>query len=555
MPSGTFTGDFAVRGRRFAHLAVVRLILSLAYLILELARAPEELVSFKTLFAVAFAVYAALIVVYGSRVRIRSSALSIQFGDLLFTVLLVLLARPGDAALPLLLFYFVLAESSLLHSGREVLLVTAVILVFYTGWMTGGEAQLFEFSYGSFMFLLVVAGVLAYYFSDQAHRVEGNIGTGLRRAAGQSEQDLVRAVEEALEELRTWRKCSRAMLAFWDDTLEYHAVCQTPAERVASGAPPTRFDSGREWNCLRANRLDFYANDLSLVDSEGKPVPRDFDLHPYVIQKFETYNAIGCALLDGNKPIGRLLLFNSVSAVGRGDWRKVRGLSRHFRDIVRHLLVVKHTEQDAYERERGRIAQDLHDGPLQSIISFEMRLEIIRKLFERDAEAASRDLASLRKFSRDLVSEMRTFVHGMRPMEAADSSLLVAGRRLVDGFQRESNVAVTFVGSENGNLAVPGKLGVEILQIVREALHNVYKHAQATHVLLSLEKHGGDLRISVDDNGSGFSFVGKYTLDELELLRIGPRSIKQRIRALGGELTLESNPGRGANIRASVPLF
>ncbi len=555
MPSGTFTGDIAVRGRRFAHLATVRLTLSLAYLILELARAPEDLISFKTLLSVAFAAYAILIVVYRSQVRIRSSALSIQFGDLLFTVLLVLMAKPGDAALPLLLFYFVLAESSLLHSGREVLLVTAVILVFYTGWMTSGEAQVFQFSYGSFMFLLVVAGVLAYYFSDQAHRVEAGIGAGLRRAAGQSEQDLVRAVEEALEDLRTWRKCSRAMLAFWDDTLEYHAVCQTPAERDATGAPPTRFDSGREWNCLRANRLDFYANDLSLVDSEGKPVPRDFDLHPYVIQKFETYNAIGCALLDGNKPIGRLLLFNSVSAVGRGDWRKVRGVSRHFRDIVRHLLVVKHTEQDAYERERGRIAQDLHDGPLQSIISFEMRLEIIRKLLQRDAETASRDLSSLQKFSRDLVSEMRTFVHGMRPLEAADSSLLVAGRRLVDGFQRESNIAVTFVGSENGNLAVPGKLGVEILQIVREALHNVYKHAQATRVLLSLEKHGGDLRISVDDNGLGFSFVGKYTLDELELLRIGPRSIKQRIRTLGGDLTLESNPGRGSNIRASVPLF
>ncbi len=64
-----------------------------------------------------------------------------------------------------------------------------------------------------------------------------------------------------------------------------------------------------------------------------------------------------------------------------------------------------------------------------------------------------------------------------------------------------------------------------------------------------------DLHISVDDNGAGFSFVGKYTLDELELLRIGPRSIKQRIRTLGGDLTLESNPGQGSNIRASVPLF
>ena len=109
-------------------------------------------------------------------------------------------------------------------------------------------------------------------------------------------------------------------------------------------------------------------------------------------------------------------------------------MARHFRDVVRHLLVVKHTEQEAYEQERGRIAQDLHDGPLQSIISFEMRLQIIRKLLERDVAVASADVESLHVFSRDLVSEMRTFVHRMRPLDTSDTSLLAGARQIVDGF-------------------------------------------------------------------------------------------------------------------------
>ena len=448
MPTGTFTSDVAIRSRRFSRIATLRLVLALAYLSLEVLVDPsnasffktlisilfaiysalivaykstaqvrsyalwiqfgdlslEVLVDpsnasfFKTLISILFAIYSALIVAYKSTAQVRSYALWIQFGDLLFAVLLVLVARTGEAALPLLLFYFLLAESSLLHSGREVLLVTAVILVFYTAWLTSGEAQQFHFEPGSFMFVLVVAGVLAYYVSDQSHRIERRIRDALQRAGGESEEAIVRAVEEALQELMTWRQASGAILAFWDDSLEYHAICQVPARKDRSGNPLVRFDSSREWACFRGSRLDFHTNDVSVVDRDGKPVNRGFDLHPYVIQKFEIYNVVGCGLFDEKNPIGRLLLFNSVYDVRRADWKRAHDVARHFRDVVRHLLVVKHTEQEAYERERGRIAQDLHDGPLQSIISFEMRLQIIRKLLERDVAIASADIESLQVF-------------------------------------------------------------------------------------------------------------------------------------------------------------
>ena len=482
MPTGTFTTDVAVRSRRFSRIATLRLVLALAYLVLEVLADPSDASIFKTPLAILFTVYSTLIVAYKSTAQVRSYALWIQFGDLLFAVLLVLAARSGEAALPLLLFYFLLAESALLHSGREVLMVTAVILVFYTAWLASGEAQQFHFEPGSFMFVLVVAGVLAYYVSDQSHRIERTIRDTLQRAGGESEEAIVRAVEEALQELMSWRRASGAILAFWDDSLEYHAICQVPAQRDRSGNPLVRFDSSREWACFRGNRLDFHTNDVSVVDREGKPVNRGFDLHPYVIQKFEIYNVVGCGLFDGKNAVGRLLLFNSVYEVRRADRKRAHQVAGHFRDVVRHLLVVKHTEQEAYERERGRIAQDLHDGPLQSIISFEMRLQIIRKLLERDVTVASADIESLQVFSRDLVSEMRTFVHRMRPLDTGDTSLLAGARQIVDGFQRESSVSVTFVGNESGSVSVPGKTGIEILQVIREALHNVYKHAQATHV-------------------------------------------------------------------------
>jgi signal transduction histidine kinase len=73
-------------------------------------------------------------------------------------------------------------------------------------------------------------------------------------------------------------------------------------------------------------------------------------------------------------------------------------------------------------------------------------------------------------------------------------------------------------------------------------------------VLFSVEQKSRTLQFSVQDNGQGYRFGGKYTLDELDLLRLGPRSIRQRVRALGGDLSIESTPGHGSSLRISVPL-
>ena len=90
--------------------------------------------------------------------------------------------------------------------------------------------------------------------------------------------------------------------------------------------------------------------------------------------------------------------------------------------------------------------------------------------------------------------------------------------------------------------------------MLREALHNVQKHASATRVAVAMEKTDRGLEISVDDNGHGFNFAGTYSLEELELLRLGPASLKRRARGLNADLLLESRPGRGAGVKFRIPL-
>lgn len=207
----------------------------------------------------------------------------------------------------------------------------------------------------------------------------------------------------------------------------------------------------------------------------------------------------------------------------------------------------------ARETERQRIASDFHDGPLQSFISLQMRLEILRKILERDLRAGMDDLRDLQAIALQQVKELRAFVRSMRPLDLDGANLFVSARRICENFQKESGIPVTFVGGDAA-LNLPEETASEIIQMLREALHNVLKHAAATRVAVSADRTAKVLEISVDDNGRGFQFSGVYTLDELELLRLGPASLKRRARALNAEMTLESRPGRGAGLKVRVPI-
>ena len=554
MPSESFTENVATAHRRFVHLAVLRCIIALGYLLLQTL---DWLTGgeIETVFAaIALCVYAGGVLIYRENERLRSAPRVLLGVDLLVMVLLVLTTSGGELAIPLLLFYLLVTQAALLHGPKEVLIVTSISVLFFSAWVASGELNEFRFSIGSFLFLLVAGGALGWYFTQQAQQIEKTISAELRRAAGQSEADMVIRVERALRDLAHSLACSRAVLAFWDSSSDYYAVCQYPPEREANDAPPVEFDHRQEWASLAGSRLDFHANDVSPTDADGNKIARDFDLNPFAVQHFEIYNAAGAAISDGERPLGRLLLINRVGGQNATLEKRLAGIAPQFVPLVRHLLVLRRTEQESYERERIRIAHDLHDGPLQSVISFEMRLQIIRRLRERNPEMADKELATLYDLSRRLVQEMRTFVHRMRPIETDDSSLGASMRRLVEGFQKESGVAVTVLADQNGSLKVSSKLSTEALKIAREALHNIYKHSRATHVLFAVEKKGDELHLSVDDNGSGYSFGGRFTMEELDSLQLGPRSIKQRVRTLNGAMTLESNPGHGSNLRVVLPM-
>ncbi|MGH9558974.1 MAG: sensor histidine kinase [Bryobacteraceae bacterium] len=229
-----------------------------------------------------------------------------------------------------------------------------------------------------------------------------------------------------------------------------------------------------------------------------------------------------------------------------------RYLNRRLSHTLRYNVIIRSQAQGARETERERMAADFHDGPLQSFIGFQMRLEVIKKLLARDIEAAAAEVRQLQDLCKSQVGELRGFVRSMRPSEDG-ASLPASFRRMVDQFQRDTGIAASF---SSGDLHDPAEteVSLELLQIVREALNNIQKHSGATRLALSVGVRDRRLEIRAEDNGSGFPFAGSFSLDELELLRLGPASIKRRVRILGGELLLESRPGRGSTLQVSIPV-
>jgi signal transduction histidine kinase len=234
-----------------------------------------------------------------------------------------------------------------------------------------------------------------------------------------------------------------------------------------------------------------------------------------------------------------------------GAFLKAR-LDRRLAESLQRVEAYRKLAETARDAERHKLAGDFHDGPLQGFIGIQLRLEVLRKLVERDPQAAQQELQDLQDVSKAQVEEMRSFLRDIRPVEPGAAGLSASLRQALAEFQKRSGITTTFQSSGSLDLASP-VASREAVQLVREALTNVRKHSKATCVAVTVTHSDDRLGISIEDNGTGFAFSGAYTLEELELLRTGPFSIQKRVRAMEGDLVVESRPHRGSSVIVRIP--
>jgi signal transduction histidine kinase len=377
------------------------------------------------------------------------------------------------------------------------------------------------------------------------------------------ELGLAESLRLLLEEIAIEFQSEEAILAYRDADLERIFLWRLKSgesERlIPDNLPLTRadgfllddMDASLCWNVVEGRGSGF-----GWDRRDGRPLKSIPRIPGPTLQEFGIRNLMSVAFDQDGHAAGRLFLINRKSErlpYGKDDLAWFEQISRHVSSSLENVFLLRHLRARAIEAERSRISRDLHDGILQTLLSIEIQLDVLRRRVGTQPEQVEAGLTSLQQTVRNEGGELRHMVTDLRPLRVQSADLVDLMRGFGERFRNESTLALDLL-VDSVDLHAPDRVCREIFQIYREALNNIKKHAKASHVVVKLSQDDSRLVLVVDDNGEGFSFAGRFTGDELDRLRLGPISIKERTRTVGGVLTVESNPGHGARLTIEVPL-
>jgi signal transduction histidine kinase len=194
--------------------------------------------------------------------------------------------------------------------------------------------------------------------------------------------------------------------------------------------------------------------------------------------------------------------------------------------------------------DRERIAKELHDGAIQSLFAVGMGLQG-SALLATDSELRDRIQNAVEELDR-VIRDLRNYIFGLRPGILADRQLDQAIQGLVEEFQRRTGV-VAIAQVDPAVAADLGGRAADVIQLAREALSNVSRHAKAVTCRVSLYRDEGGGILEIDDDGRGFDPA------RLPGTGQGLRNLRERAEGLGGRAEIDSTPGEGTRVRVTIP--
>ncbi|MGC1451261.1 MAG: histidine kinase [Candidatus Sulfotelmatobacter sp.] len=508
--------------------------------------------------------------------------LLVHAGDVLWPALISIFAE-GPRAPFYLFFFFVLAAAAyrwglwetLGTAAAEVALLWIESYVLIHVWLgPGGSAAWrgllgLRVNAGTFepqrlfmlsVYLLVMGLLLGYLAEQQKHlRAEKAVVTGTLSRV-RVEAGLTGTLEQIFREALSMYGAPRALVASQEThshrvfvgELDQDSVpselrwlesgsrdAKTYLEDFPGEACYASFD-GHRWTTLA-------------LDDSGNPVPVA-NLAPLSqLREARPFDSlITVAFLFGREWRGRVFLFNpSWRGEKQEELRFLLNMVHQVGPAVYNVYLLHRLRRRAGAAERARFARELHDGAVQSLIAVEMQVDVLR----RQAEAGKpidAELGRIQGLLREEVLKLRELMQQMKAIDVDAQRLLGVLNDAVERFQRETGISARFV-TDLENLDMPQRVCRETLRIVQEGLVNVRKHSGARHTLVRLGSNHEKWSLTMEDDGKGFPFAGRYIHDQLEESGIGPMIIMERVRLIGGELTVESNPGQGTRLEVTVP--
>jgi signal transduction histidine kinase len=524
------------------------------------------------------------------RVRRQSTfafRLVVHAADILWPVLISMFA-PAQGGPFFLFFVFVMAEAAYRWGLWETVITAAtavgLLWIEYLAISAGLEAALRQWlvplhlsSVVSFqeldpeqlimtsVYLVVLALLLGYMAQNQKKiRAERAVITRVLSST-RVEAGLTGTMQQILGEMMSMYGARRVLSASQESNS--YRVFLAEMKRASDGGPgEVRWREAAQENVTaylfetpaEAIYAERVSNDLSgvFLDGEGHRLRDGKDVDPKFLESlaraesFET--VISVAFLFGKEWSGRVFLFDPTRmGQPEEELRFLQEFGHQVGPAIYNVYLMRRLRERAGAVERARFARELHDGAIQSLIAVEMQLDVLRRQ-SGQAPVVSSELTRIQKLLREEVLKLRELMQAMKSFEVDSDRLLGFISDMVERFQRENGISAQFV-CEMPRVELPQKVCRELARIVQESLVNVRKHSGAHHVLVRIGQRADSLRLTIEDDGRGFAFSGRMSEAELANSGKGPAVIRERVRLLAGELTIESNPGQGARLEVRIP--
>ncbi|WP_258171388.1 sensor histidine kinase [Paenibacillus sp. R14(2021)] len=206
------------------------------------------------------------------------------------------------------------------------------------------------------------------------------------------------------------------------------------------------------------------------------------------------------------------------------------------------------TEQvrfSAVIEERERLARELHDAVSQQLFAISMTATAVSRTLEKDWERAKRQVQLIEEMASVAQSEMRALLLHLRPVHLDGKNLSQALHSLIEELKQKVPMAITL--EADATIKLDSEAEDHLFRIAQEAFSNALRHSKADQLNIYLQHAGPYVRLTIQDNGSGFN------LEEKKQTSYGLLTIEERVNVLGGSMKLITSPGNGVVIDIRVP--
>lgn len=209
---------------------------------------------------------------------------------------------------------------------------------------------------------------------------------------------------------------------------------------------------------------------------------------------------------------------------------------------------------ESVEKERQRIARDLHDSTVQNLTSLVHKSELCMKLIELDPIRCKLELSSMGKILREVIEDMRKMIYDLRPMSFDDIGFGVTIERALDKCKAAYNIRYSFK-IEGEEYQLPNMVSISLLRIIQESCSNAINHGNAKMIDIKLIYHEDSIELMVENDGDGFDVSTIDDLSRDDYSGFGLSMMKERIYLLSGDLSIQSKAGeKGCLLTVNLPI-